>query len=139
MKNTTFKNIQTKTNKKIILKFIKNKAGIYKFTNTKNNKSYIGSSKDLYSRFLKHLNINNNKRQLLKNNCLICQAFIEEGYDKFTLEILEFIQLDNKNPVKTNTQIILNREQYHLDQHKPEYNIIKAKAEVIKRKISNKA
>jgi group I intron endonuclease len=94
MTNTTFKDIIK--NKHIILDFIKNKAGIYQFINTItiNNKSYIGSSSKLESRFLKHLSKTNNLRQLSKGNCLICNAFIKYGYDVFNFKILEFIQLN---------------------------------------------
>lgn len=35
-------------------KILRNKAGIYCFINTVNNKRYIGSAKDLYLRLIEH-------------------------------------------------------------------------------------
>jgi len=59
--------------------------GVYKITNTVNNKSYIGSSVDVYQRgcMYKHLI----KRKKLHNKHL--QSSVEKyGYDNFTFEIL---------------------------------------------------
>jgi hypothetical protein len=122
MIKTTFKDIIN--NKNLILDFIKNKAGIYQFINTTNNKSYIGSSSILESRFKKHLSKTNNLRQISKGKCLICNAFLKYGYNVFNFKILEFIQLDFNNSLKQKREIIFGKEQFYLEKFKPEYNIL---------------
>ena len=71
----------------------------------------MGSALDIRTRFLVYFN----KTRLVKSNMSIYKALIKYGYEKFKLEILEYC---DKN-------ILINREQYYLDNYKPEYNIKK--------------
>jgi hypothetical protein len=89
------------------------KSGIYRFANNRNNKSYVGSSKDLCRRFKDYYDIDFLKRRVLTSNSLIYRALLDEGYGNFTLEILEYC---DKN-------IRFEREQLYMDLLKPEYNI----------------
>ena len=50
-----------------------------------------------------------------KNNSMIYRSLSKNGYSKFKLEILEYCELDK----------LIEREQYYLDNLKPEYNILK--------------
>jgi NADH-ubiquinone oxidoreductase chain 3 len=100
------------TDKVKILIENKHKAGVYRWTNTQNGKSYIGSALDLKFRFIQYYNINH----LIDNNCmLICRALVKYGYSKFRLEILEYC--DEK--------IRIERENYYLNLCQPKYNIVK--------------
>ena len=82
------------------------KSGIYKIINLSNLKFYIGSSKNIQQRWLRHL-------KDLKNNCHhnihLQRSFNKYGIDNFHLEIIEA------------TSDLLNREQYYLDLWKPYY------------------
>lgn len=89
------------------------KSGIYRLVNNRNNKSSVGSSKDLCRRFNDYYNINFLKRRVITGNSLIYRALLEDRYENFTFEILEYC---DKN-------IIFEREQYYMDLLKPEYNI----------------
>jgi group I intron endonuclease len=46
---------------------------------------------------------------------VICKALLKYGYSAFRLEILEFCPMEE----------LLNREQYYMDNYKPELNILK--------------
>jgi len=96
--------------KNLILKENKNKVGIYKWTNKLNNKCYVGSSINLWRRFLNYFNLSylSNK----KNNLKISRALVKHGYSNFSIEILEYCSVSD----------LLEREQYYLDLLKPEYN-----------------
>lgn len=61
-------------------------SGIYKITNLKTNKVYIGSSKDIRHRIISHISAlrkNNHGNSYLQN------SFNKEGIDNFKFEILE--------------------------------------------------
>jgi group I intron endonuclease len=95
-----------------ILKENKGKAGIYRFVNIVNGKSYVGSSVNLSIRLGQYYNI----YYLLKNGTmLICRALKKYGYAKFRLEILEYCE----------PTVVLKREQYYLDKLNPAYNTLK--------------
>jgi group I intron endonuclease len=47
---------------------------------------------------------------------IIYSALLKHGYSNFSLDILEYCEVD----------ILIEREQYYLDILKPEYNILKA-------------
>lgn len=95
-----------------IIKENKGKTGIYLWRNKDSGKIYIGSSIDLRRRFLKYYSIN----ALIKNtNMIINVALIKYGYSSFELVILEYCTAEN----------VISREQYYIDQLKPEYNILK--------------
>ena len=87
------------------------KAGIYRWTNLVNGKTYIGSCSNLSSRFLKYFN----SRSLRKNSMLINMAILKYKLGNFSLDILEYC---------TKKDVIL-REQYYLDTYTPKYNIFK--------------
>jgi hypothetical protein len=89
------------------------RSGVYRWVHNKNNKSYVGSSIDLYCRLRNYYNINFLKRRVLTSDSRIYKALLNEGYGSFNLEILEYC--DKK--------IIIEREQHYIDLLKPEYNI----------------
>ncbi len=111
MNNIIYKNILD--NKSIILKDNKNKSGVYKWTNIITNESYIGSSSNISKRLNRYFSINYLKDKTYRYNSRIYTAILENGYNKFYIEILEYCDVD----------IILNREQYYFDLLKPKYNI----------------
>lgn len=85
---------------------MKKTCGIYKITNTKNGKFYIGSSKSIQARWYKH------KSQLKHNrheNAHLQRSWNKYGSESFTLEIVEEVDFS----------IILKKEQYYLDSLKP--------------------
>lgn len=87
--------------------------GIYKITNTINNKSYIGSSVDVYQRgcMYKHLI----KRKSLHNKHL--QSAVEKyGYDNFTFELLD--RCEKGASIFDLHQL----EQFYINKINPEYN-----------------
>lgn len=96
-----------------IIKEIKGKAGIYRWVNTINGKSYVGSSVDLAKRLYRYFSLAHITAQ--SKHSAICRALIKYGYGNFRFEILEYCD-------KKETFI---REQYFLDLLKPEYNILK--------------
>lgn len=82
-------------------------SGIYKITNLETNECYVGSSKDVKSRWTIHKCPSAWKKQ--KNNKLY-QDFQQYGLDKFSFEIVE------------ETENLKEREQYWIDLLKPSYN-----------------
>jgi len=78
------------------------KSGIYKITNKKNNKIYIGSSKNIKNRFSKHKNLlRSNKHHSIK----LQRAWNKYGADNFIFEVIEYCNEDE----------LLDRENYYLD------------------------
>jgi len=92
----------------LILKNNKGKAGVYRWTNLVNHKSYIGSANDLRTRFYVYFSVN----RLTKSKMTIYKAILKYGYKKFSLDILDYC----------NPDVLLEREQYYIDLLKPEYN-----------------
>ncbi len=105
--------INADTQKESVLNDNKAKAGVYCWTNIESGKKYVGSSIDLYRRFMQYYNIKYITRTA--ESSLICRALLKYGYSKFKLEILEYCD----------SSIIIEREQYYIDLLKPEYNILK--------------
>lgn len=70
-------------------KILRNKAGIYCFVNTVNNKRYIGSAKDLYLRLIEHLA---NK----KSNIALQNAILKYGLNKFEFCVYEYFTYHSK-------------------------------------------
>lgn len=69
--------------------FVYKKSGIYQIVNIINNKFYIGSAKNLYTRFSQHL------RELNKNrhrNSFLQRSWNKHGREAFRFEVLEFIE-----------------------------------------------
>lgn len=77
------------------------KCGIYRWTNLINKKTYVGSAIDLRARFYVYYSIN----RLNSSNMAIYKAILKYGYSEFSLEILEYCDLDK----------VLDREQYYVD------------------------
>lgn len=102
-----------KSEKSSILRDNKGKSGIYMWTNKVNGKIYIGSSVDLANRLRNYFNIS--YLSDLKDIMIIYKALLAHGFDNFKLEILEYC-----NPSE-----LIKKEQYYIDQLKPEYNILK--------------
>ncbi len=96
-----------------IIKEIKGKAGVYRWINNNNGKSYVGSSVDLSKRLYKYFSLAHIATE--SKYSAICRGLIKYGYGNFSFEILEFC--DKKET--------LIREQYYIDLLKPEYNILK--------------
>lgn len=87
--------------------------GIYKITNTINNKFYIGSSVNLTRRKAEH----KYRRKLnIIHNSAIRSAVLKYGEDNFIFEILETVDCKSK---------LQNLEQYYIDLLNPDYNIRK--------------
>ena len=103
------------TQKLAILYDNKNKAGVYRWINTLNQKTYVGSSINLSLRFKSYFSISYLEREILKNQSLIYRALLKNGYSNFRLEILESCDPD----------LVLEREQYYLNTLNLEYNILK--------------
>lgn len=85
-------------------------SGIYIITNYSNNKIYIGSSKDLKRRISQH------KYLLSKNkhhNKHLQLSYNKYGKDNFNYKVLENCEIKD----------LINREQYYIDELKPQYNI----------------
>lgn len=63
--------------------------GIYKLTNLKNNKIYIGQSINIKNRWNQHKNI--------KNNTVISRAIFKYGWDNFKKEVIEYCKKKELN------------------------------------------
>lgn len=105
--------INADTQKESILNNNKSKAGIYCWIHIESGKKYVGSSVDLYRRFMQYYNIKYITRA--SKSSLICRALLKYGYSSFYLDILEYCDPSE----------IIKREQYYIDTLKPEYNILK--------------
>ena len=90
----------------------KGKAGVYRFTNLANGKSYVGSSVNLSRRFYTYYNVNHLVKQI---SSLICRALLKYGYSNFSLVIFEYCK-----PTYS-----VKREQHYLDLLKPPDNVLK--------------
>ena len=97
--------------KESIIKDNKGKAGIYRWTNKKNGKTYLGSAVNLTKRFYTYYNL----KLITNSNMTICKALLKYGYSNFQLEILEYCEPEN----------VLAREQQYLNHIKSEYNILR--------------
>ena len=100
-----------------------NKSGIYLITNLVNGKKYVGSSVVLKRRFKEYSNPLYITRNLKKGNSKILNALIKYGYLNFEFKILETIEFLKTQTKSERRTLLLEREQYYLDEIKPEYNI----------------
>lgn len=86
------------------------KSGIYQLQNLVNGKKYVGSSCNLYARLYDHVyNMNHNHG----HNAHLQAAWNKYGEINFEYSILEYCS----------PEIRLDREQYFIEQIKPEYNL----------------
>lgn len=83
-------------NTSYIIKDIPNVPGIYKITNIINGKSYIGQSLYLKKRIRRHLSYKSHK-----DNLALYKAFNKYGVHKFTIEILETIDTEKRDDIKS--------------------------------------
>lgn len=88
------------------------KSGIYKIINIINNKIYVGSSINMYQRI--HHHVSELKRQ--KH----CSPYLQKVFNKYKLENLNFEIIEY-----CDKEDLINREQYYIDNLKPDYNICK--------------
>lgn len=85
-----------------------NISGIYKIICTVNNKFYLGSSKNIKSRWYEH---KCSLKKGIHHSIHLQKAWDKYGKENFRFEILEFTGLEK--------EILLEREQYWLDTLKP--------------------
>lgn len=90
------------------------KSGIYRWTNKLSHKTYVGSAIDLTRRFRSYFSLAFLEKELRYGNSVICSSLLKYGYSEFSLEILEYCEKEE----------LIVREQYYLDNLKPEYNIL---------------
>src|SRR5690349_14154551 len=87
---------------------LKGKSGVYGFLSKTNNKLYIGSSINLNVRFSNHV-------KGTKSNVLLQNAINKYKLQDFIFIIFEYCEPDK----------LISREQFYIDELKPEYNILK--------------
>ena len=92
------------------------KAGIYRIINSSNGKCYVGSSIDINRRRLEHFSALSHNRHV--NNHLQ-NAYNKYGKDSFIFEVIENLEITDN--IKED---LLEREQFWIDNLKPEYNIL---------------
>ena len=98
-----------------------NTCGVYQIRNKINNKSYVGSSKNVSARFRNHLNRDAKKyywRDFYKD-------VLKYGKINFECILLE----------ECSESELIEREQYYYDKIKPEYNIVRPCYEILKNKM----
>ena len=100
-----------------------NKSGIYQIINLINGKTYVGSSVNLKRRVNEYLNPLYISRNLKKGNSKILKALLKYGYINFEFKILEFIEFETSQSKSERRNLLLNKEQYFINEIKPEYNI----------------
>ena len=100
-----------------------NKSGVYLITNLINGKKYVGSTALLKRRYKEYSNSEYIARNLKKGNSKILNALIKYGYLNFEFKILEIIEFSDSKTKSERRTLLLEREQYFLDEIKPEYNI----------------
>jgi hypothetical protein len=76
---------------------------------------------DLNKRLKNYFNLSYLRREITVSRSLIYRALLKYGYASFTLEILEYCEIDQ----------LIQREQYYLDTIKPEYNLSKTAGSVL--------
>jgi hypothetical protein len=92
---------------------LKEKAGIYMWTNSKTQDRYVGSSVNLWRRLLEYLNVKNLERH---SHMRICTNILNFGLVSFNYQILEYCSPGE----------VLDRENYYIDRLSPEYNETRA-------------
>lgn len=82
----------------------KNRSGIYIIRNNIDNRVYIGSSKNLYKRYLYH---NEDLLRNKHNNIYLQRFYSKYGSDTLFFELMEYCDIDS----------LFEREQYYLDKY----------------------
>jgi hypothetical protein len=103
-----------------ILKDLKNKAGIYQWTNKDSGKNYIGSSSNLSRRIQCYYRTT----YLNRDNTRFCKAILLHNLSAFTLTIFEYIDISHL-PKNEARKLIMQREQLYFNEIKPKYNTLK--------------
>lgn len=91
-------------------------AGVYLISNNVNGKCYVGSTVHLDQRRREHFSRLANNKHI---NTHLQNAYNKYGREAFDFEILETIDIDDNIKDK-----LLKREQFWIDNLKPEYNIL---------------
>ena len=102
------------SDKALILKENQNKSGIYKWTNLINDKQYIGSAVDLSNRLSDYYSTTYMEDALKRSNSHIYRALLKNGYENFSLTIIEYCEPEQ----------CIERENYYLCSLPHEYNIL---------------
>ena len=97
-------------NKLYIFADNRNKIGIYRWINKINGNTCIGSSVNISVRMYTYYSLQSSA----KSNRPIDRALLKHGFSNFSLEILEYTDINS----------VLIREQYYMDLCKPQYNIL---------------
>jgi len=84
--------------------------GIYKITNLKNGKCYVGSSVEIGRRWKQHIWLCLSSRKC--RNYPLYRAFMWHGTDNFSFEVLEECEIEE----------LIDRERYYYNLLEPEYN-----------------
>jgi hypothetical protein len=79
--------------------------GIYKITNTKNNKVYVGSSIEIEKRREKHFWM---LKKGIHDNKFLQSSFNRDGNENFIFEIIEFCDFE----------VLVNKENYYITEYK---------------------
>lgn len=91
-------------------------AGVYLISNNVNGKCYVGSTVHLDQRRMEHFSRLANNKHI---NAHLQNAYNKYGREAFDFEILETIDIDDNIKDK-----LLKREQFWIDNLKPEYNVL---------------
>ena len=100
--------------KDLILKENPNKSGIYMWKNIINDKQYIGSAIDLSKRLSFDYSTAYMEDALTRSNSHIYRALLKNGYENFSITILEYCEPEQ----------CIEREYYYLSCLPHEYNIL---------------
>lgn len=98
--------------------------GVYIFTNNKNGKQYVGSTRDMRQRMKNYFEPARLKRGSLRGS-LICRAITKYGVDNFTITVYlpEIKYLGSKVTEDIYRIIIIFNEQWFLNHYTFEYNL----------------
>lgn len=122
MINKIFKLSEVSTSK--IAALLQGKAGIYQWINMINNKTYVGSSRDLQRRFLEYQNPKHLARELIRGDSIIYRALLKHGYSVFGFKILALVEVDSSLSNEKKKDLLQLLEQKYIETLKPEYNIL---------------
>ena len=100
-------------------------SGIYKITNVANGKFYIGSAVNIKNRFSTHISELNSGTH---DNRHLQRAWRKYGKDNFKFEIIENVE---------DKQLLLEREQFYIDNFNPDYNICRTAGNTSGRKATD--